>query len=68
MTDYVPIILGIAAICIYVVQLWTGVAVIGGSGEQPLLERNKRPGPYWFVMAIQTLVLFVVPVLIYFFG
>ena len=62
--DYVPMILGVVAMATYVLQLWTGIAFAGWSGDQSLIERDKRPGPYWFVMTLQTLVLIVVPVLI----
>ena len=62
--DYVPAILGIIAIATYILQLWTGIAVAGWSGNHSLIERAKAPGPYWFVMALQTAVLIAIPVLI----
>lgn len=63
-SDYVPAFLGVVAIVTYILELWTGIAVAGWSGEQSLIEREKKPGPYWFVMALQTMVLIVVPILI----
>lgn len=62
--DYMPPILAIAVVATYVLELWTGIAVAGWSGDYSLVEREKSPGPYWFVMILQTLVLIVVPVLI----
>ncbi len=62
--DYVPAILGIVAIATYVLQLWTGFAVAGWSGEQSLIERAKSPDSYWFVMASQAAVLIEISVLI----
>ena len=64
-SDYIPIVLGIIAVATYVLQLWTGIAFAGWSGEQSLIERAKNPGPYWFVMALQTLVLVAIPVFIF---
>ena len=63
-SDYVPAILGVIAIATYILQLWTGIAVAGWAGDQSLIEREKSPGPYWFVMALQTAVLIAIPVLI----
>ncbi|WP_419193926.1 hypothetical protein [Novipirellula herctigrandis] len=62
--DYVPAILAISAFATYVLQLWTGVAFAGWSGDDSLVERSKSPGPYWFVMTLQTLALIIIPVLI----
>lgn len=62
--DYVPTILAIIAVATYILQLWTGVAVAGWSGDKSLIQRELSPGPYWFVMALQTLVIFGVPLLI----
>ena len=63
-TDYVPAILAVVAVATYVLQLWTGIAVAGWNGDQSLIERAKRPGPYWFVMILQTAILIVIPILI----
>lgn len=59
----VPILLATSAIITYVLQLWTGFAVAGWQGENALIDRRTRPGPYWIIMAFQTVVLILVPVL-----
>ncbi|QEG39436.1 hypothetical protein [Roseimaritima ulvae] len=43
------------------IELWTGIAVKGWSGDQALVHRDRHPGPYWFVMALQMVVLFGIP-------
>ncbi|TWT65083.1 hypothetical protein [Allorhodopirellula solitaria] len=48
----------------YLLQLWSGFAVAGISGDQVLVDRRTRPGPYWFIMAIQTMILVVAPILV----
>ena len=63
-SEYVQAILGVIAIATYLLQLWTGIAVAGWAGDQLFVEREKSPGPYWFVMALQTAVLIAIPVLI----
>ena len=65
-SDYVPAILGVVALATYILQLWTGIAVAGWGGDQSLIERAKSPGPYWFVMVLQTTVLIAIPILIAF--
>lgn len=60
----VPIFLVASAALTYILELWTGFAVAGWSGENALVDRRTKPGPYWFVMAIQALVLVGVPTLI----
>ncbi|MCM2372615.1 hypothetical protein [Aporhodopirellula aestuarii] len=60
----VPILLAVSAIVTYFLQLWTGFAVAGISGENALVDRRKQPGPYWFLMAFQTLCLIGIPILI----
>ncbi len=62
--DYMPPILAVVAVATYVLQLWTGVAVAGWAGDQSLIEREKSPGPYWFVMILQTLVIIFVALLV----
>ncbi len=67
-SDYIPVILGVVAIVMYIVQLWTGIAVAGWAGDQALIDRAKNPGPYWFVMVLQTAVLIAIPALIVMYG
>ena len=62
--DYVPVFLLGVAIATYILQLWTGIAFAGWASENSLIERATRPGPYWFVMTLQTLVLIVIPLLL----
>lgn len=56
----------LVAIGTYFLQLWTGIAVAGWAGDFKLVERETKPGPYWFVMLLQTALMIVVPALIYF--
>lgn len=59
--DHVPWILGLIGLSTYMLELWTGVAVVGWAGDKSLIERQKAPGPYWLVMALQTtLIVFAV--------
>jgi hypothetical protein len=41
----------------FLLELWTGCAIAGWTGDKSVIERAKSPGPYWFVMALQTTVL-----------
>ncbi|MAI71632.1 MAG: hypothetical protein CMM01_12045 [Rhodopirellula sp.] len=59
--DHVPWILGLIGLSTYMLELWTGVAVVGWAGDKSLIERQRAPGPYWLVMALQTtLIVFAV--------
>ncbi|HBE63538.1 MAG TPA: hypothetical protein DDX19_12525 [Rhodopirellula baltica] len=60
----VPIFLTVSAILTCLLQLWTGFAVAGLLGDNALIDRRTAPGPYWFMMAFQTLVLIGMPILI----
>ncbi|MEM1070981.1 MAG: hypothetical protein AAGI63_18895 [Planctomycetota bacterium] len=66
--DFALIAIAALAVATYILQLWTGIAVAGWSGEQSLIEREKSPGPYWFVMTLQTALLILIPVLIAWYG
>ncbi|MEM8670915.1 MAG: hypothetical protein AAGG48_25530 [Planctomycetota bacterium] len=66
--DFALIAIAALAVAAYILQLWTGIAVAGWSGEQSLIEREKSPGPYWFVMTLQTALLILIPVLIAWYG
>jgi hypothetical protein len=48
----IPTILSIVASFVLVAELWTGIAVVGVSGDDMFVEREKSPGPYWFTMTI----------------
>ncbi|NNE00567.1 MAG: hypothetical protein HKN47_24905 [Pirellulaceae bacterium] len=56
--------IAVSAVLTYILQLCTGFAVAGWTGDHALIDRRKKPGPYWFVMALQTLLLIIVPTLI----
>jgi hypothetical protein len=45
-----------------------GFAVAGWPSENALIDRRAQPGPYWFVMALQTFILIGIPTLIAFAG
>ncbi|TWU36213.1 hypothetical protein [Novipirellula artificiosorum] len=64
--DLVPACLCFSVVLTYILQLWTGIAIAGWPTEKSLVYRSKKPGPYWFIMAFQTLVLIGVPVLLAF--
>ena len=64
--NYVPAFLIAIAIVTYVLELWTGIAMAGWSGEKSLVYRQKTPGPYWFVMFLQTAIFLGVPALLWF--
>ena len=57
-----------SAVVTYFLQLWTGFAVVGWSGNIALVDRRTKPGPYWFVIALQTLLLVIAAVLVAFNG
>ena len=47
----ITIILWIVTLLTLFAELWLGIAVTGLQGDSPFVEREKSPGPYWFVMA-----------------
>lgn len=57
----------IAAIGIlsFVLELWTGCAVVGLEGERSIIQRRKRPRQYWFVMILQSLIMAVTALMIF---
>lgn len=63
-----PILLFGIAFLIFAFQLWSGSAIAGWAGDFALVHRRKTPGPYWFVLSVQAIALFVIPVLIWLFG
>ena len=36
-----------------ILELWTGVAVVGFLVNMGVVHRRKNPGPYWVSMSIQ---------------
>ena len=59
----IPIILSIVAFCVLVAEFWTGVAVVGLTGDYMVIEREKSASGYWFVMAIHMFIGVGLPVL-----
>ena len=45
-------------------ELYSGSAVLGWSGDNLLVERKKTPGPYWFAIAIHAVIAVFVALLI----
>ena len=37
-------------------ELYSGCAVIGWTGDRMVVERRKSPGPYWFSIALHTVI------------
>ena len=60
----VPIFIAVSAVVTYILELWTGFAVASFQSSNPLVDRRTKPGPYWFVMAVQTMVLIIVPIIV----
>ncbi|TWU17946.1 hypothetical protein [Allorhodopirellula heiligendammensis] len=50
------------AIVTYFLQLWSGFAIAGISGNNMLVDRRTKPGPYWFIMALQTVIFFAIAI------
>jgi hypothetical protein len=59
----IPVVLSIVAFCVLVGEFWTGIAVVGLGGDNMVIEREKSPGPYWFIMALHTFAGIGLPVL-----
>lgn len=55
--DYVPWFLILVASLTYALELWTGTAYSASSTKGGLVQRAERPGLYWFVMIVQTILL-----------
>lgn len=49
--------IGLMGIVTYILELWTGCAIAGWAGDKAIVQREKSPGPYWAVMALQTAIL-----------
>ena len=45
------------------IELYSGVAIIGWTGNNMVVEREKHPGPYWFAIAIQLAFVIGIPML-----
>ena len=55
-----------AGIGIIVLELFTGFALMGWSGDNAVVSRETAPGPYWFTMALHIAVGIVLPLVVLF--
>ena len=51
------------AIFIIAIELFTGCAIIGWTGDNMVVEREKSPGPYWFAVILHALIGVLLPIL-----
>ncbi|MEM7456348.1 MAG: hypothetical protein AAF456_18525 [Planctomycetota bacterium] len=56
---------GLFSIFIIALELFTGFAVIGWTGDNMLVERARSPGPYWFAIVLHVLIAIGLPALIH---
>ena len=49
--------IGASAVVTFLLELWTGCAIAGWTGDRSIIQRSKSPGPYWFVMALQVAII-----------
>ena len=47
-------------------ELMFGLAVIGWTGDNMVVEREKTPGPFWFAIIVHALVGIGFPTMLYF--
>ena len=52
------------ALGIITVELFTGFAVVGWSGDNMVVQRAKSPGPYWFTILLHGLIGLGLPLLV----
>ena len=64
----VPAFLFCMLIITYLLELWLGFAFSGWASKNMLVERAEKPGPYWFIMTLQTIILFAIPFVLAFSG
>ncbi len=41
-----------------ILELWTGIAVVGWAGNSSTVNRQKDPGPYWVSIGVQIFIIF----------
>ena len=58
----IPIVLAVVGFGVLVAELWTGLAVLGGT----VVHRAERPGQYWFTVALHAMVVIGLPLLAFF--
>ncbi|WDQ16666.1 hypothetical protein [Rhodopirellula sp. P2] len=44
-------------------ELFTGCAMLGWAADKMVVEREKSPGPYWFAIALHSVVGIGLPIL-----
>ncbi len=54
-------VLSLVSSCVLVAEWWSGIAVVGWTGDNMVIEREKSPGPYWFTMTLHTFVGLTLP-------
>lgn len=59
--SFIPAFLFCMLIITYLLELWLGFAFSGWASKNMLIERAEKPGPYWFIMSLQTVVLITIP-------
>lgn len=53
----------VVSLSIIVLELLTGFALIGWTGDSMLVERAKSPGPYWFAIVLHAAIGIALPLL-----
>lgn len=51
------------SVFIIAIELYTGCAIIGWTGDNMVIEREKSPGPYWFAVILHALIGILLPIL-----
>jgi hypothetical protein len=54
------------SIFIVALELFTGCALIGWTGDNMVVQREKSPGPYWFAIVLHSLIGIVIPAIFFF--
>jgi hypothetical protein len=50
-------------ILIIALELYTGFAWCGWTGDNMVIEKEKHPGPYWLTIGIHLFILIALPIL-----
>ena len=53
----------VVSLGIIVLELFSGFALIGWTGDRMLVERAKSPGPYWFTIVLHAAIGIAIPLL-----
>lgn len=48
------VLVAVAPFVVIGLELCSGCAVMGWTGDRMVVEREKSPGPYWFSIALHT--------------